>query len=193
MLTIQCSPSSIHEKAVTAISKGFILAFNTLPEKTQDKIDTVTNEKFDNFHGRYRGSEKIADIAVQVENDIGIREPKFIVEIGLSESYEKLVQDAELWLQGSKTVEIVMLVKLHEDPPYRCLTYDLTDEEFNALQFPLKEEINEQYFVISGEYGPARYKDLIWVGEISGFIELWGLDERSGLASRKGDRIASYS
>ncbi|PUU84305.1 hypothetical protein B9Z19DRAFT_1070025 [Tuber borchii] len=188
-LTIQCSPSSIHEKAVTTISKGFTFAFGTLPVNTQDKIDTVTNEKYDNFKGKYAGSEKIADLAVQVENDTGVREAKFIVEIGLSESYQKLVQDAELWLKGTETVKIVMLVKLHENPPYRCPTHNRSDEEFDALKFPSKEDINEQCFSISGEYGPATYKDLVWVGEISGYIEFWGLDEISKLACVKGDRI----
>ncbi|PUU78187.1 hypothetical protein B9Z19DRAFT_1127233 [Tuber borchii] len=186
-LTIQCSPSPIHKKAISLISTGFILARDALSDDIQSKIDIVTNEKFDNFHGRYSGSEKIPDLAIQVANNFGVSEPRFILEVGLSETYEKLVQDAELWLYGSRTVNIVMLIKLQEDPSYSCPTRDLTDSEFKALGFPLKEEINEECFVVTGEYGPARYKDLIWVGGITGFVELWGIDEASGVASAKGD------
>jgi len=193
-LTIQCSASPIHEKAVALISTRFILARNALPENIQSKIDIVTGEKFNNFFGRYRGSEKVPDLAIQVENNMGVCEPKFILEVGLSEPYEKLRQDAELWLNGTETVEIVMVIKLHEEPPYHCPTQDLLDDEFNGLQFPSKEAINDQLFFVDDDYGPARYKNYVWVGRITGFVELWGRDEVSGLATPLGNpsQIVSY-
>jgi len=192
-LTFRCFPSPIHAHVVSTILGGFHLASFALPANTKSKIRIIAPKRYTRFYGKYAGSEITSDIAVQVRNDMGDREVKFILEVGLSEPYEKLVQDAQLWLEGSKTVSVVMLVKLYEDPPYNCPTYDLTDEEFNALQFPPEEEINQQSFVVNDQYGPATYKGLIWVGRISGFIEKWGFEGTSRSACRISDRIVSYS
>ena len=86
-----------------------------------------------------------------------------------------------------------MLAKLYEDPPYNGPTHDLTDEEFDALQLPQFEEIDQEIFAVDGQYGPATYKGLTWVGSISGFIEIWGLKGTSRSAYRISDRMVSYS
>ena len=172
--------------------KGLYGALFALPAKTQSKIDIIAPKNYQHFYGKYDGSEITSDIAVQIQTDIGLK-VKFALQVGLSESYEKLVEDAQLWLEGTKTVSIVMLVKLYEDPPYNGPTYDLTDEEFDALQFPPTEEIDQQSFVVDDQYGPATYKGLTWVGSISGFIEIWGLKGASRSACRISDRMVSYS
>ncbi|PUU73511.1 hypothetical protein B9Z19DRAFT_1196865 [Tuber borchii] len=187
-LTFRCFPSPIHGQVVSTISEGFYLALFGLPANTKSKIYIIAPKKYIRFYAKYDGSEIISDIAVQIYNDMG-NEVKFILEVGLSESYEKLVEDAQLWLEGTKTVSVVMLVKLYEDPPYNGPTHDLTDEEFNALQFPPKNEINQQSFVVNGQCGPATYKGLTWVGSISGFIEIWGFEGASRSACRISDRI----
>ena len=173
---------------------GLYGALFALPANTRRKIHIIALKKYQYcFHGKYEGSEITSSLAVQTYNDKGLSEAKFVLEVGLSESYEELVEDAQLWLEGTNTVSIVMLVKLYEDPPYNCPTYDLTDKEFDALQFPPKKEINMQSFAVDGQYGPATYKGLTWVGSISGFIEIWGVEGASRSACRISDRIVSYS
>ena len=81
----------------------------------------------------------------------------------------KLVKDAKVWLEGNETVSLVKLVKLEEDPYYRCPMQNLTESEFAELEFPPMNEIMHQPFVLSGLYGPAVYKGFVWVGKISGF------------------------
>ena len=169
-------------------------ALFALPANTQRKIDIIALKKYQYFfHGKYDGSEITPDLAIQTYNDKGFEEVKFVLEVRLSESYEELVENAQLWLEGTNTVSIVMLIKLYEDPPYNGPTHDLTDEEFNALQFPPIEEINMQRFTVDGQYGPATYKGLTWVGSISGFIEIWGVEGASRSACRISDRIVSCS
>ena len=65
------------------------------------RLNIITNEKFNNFYRKYSGLEKVADLAVQVKNNIRVCESIFISEIELSEPYEKLSQDTKLWLKGS--------------------------------------------------------------------------------------------
>ena len=173
---------------------GLYRALFALPAKTQSKIDIIVLKNYQYiFYGKYEGSEITSSLTVQTYNDKGLDEVNFVLEVGLSESYEELVEDAQLWLEGTDTVSIVMLIKLYEDPPYNGPTHDLTDEEFNALQFPPIEEINQQSFAVHGQYGPATYKGLTWVGSISGFIEIWGAEGAPRSACRISDRIVSYS
>jgi len=96
-----------------------------------------------------------------------------------------------LWLEGSETVSLVMLVKLEEDPCYRCPIRNLTQSEFAELECPPMKEIRYQPVTISGPYGPVEYKGFKWVGKISGFLEFWTLDPDTRLALRIMTRMVS--
>jgi hypothetical protein len=63
-----------------------------------------------------RGSQKTPDLAIQVRNGDGEFEPKRVLEIDVSEFYEELCEDVELWLEGYPKVSMVVLVKFTEDP-----------------------------------------------------------------------------
>ncbi|CUS08190.1 unnamed protein product [Tuber aestivum] len=184
VLTIQCMPSVIHEQVVSTISEGLTLARSHLPTYLQQRIDIVGNQNFTNFHGAYHGSEKTPDTALKIEDSSGNLALRFILEVGLAETYEKLVRDASLWLDGTETVSAVMLVKLVEDPGYQCPTQLLSDQEFAQQGFLRPQELNLSTFALHGSYGPAVYKGFTWVGSVSGFIEIWKRDRVSGLASR---------
>ena len=145
------------------------------------------------FEGIYTGSKKAAGLALDIKNDMGVPRVKFVAEVGFSETYEELVQDAKLWLEGKKTVSLVMLVKLKEDPCYQCPMRNLTESEFAALGFPPMNEIEDQPFTLSGPYGPAVYKGFEWVGKISGFLEFWALNPATELASCTTTRMVSNS
>ncbi|RPA90842.1 hypothetical protein L873DRAFT_1795254 [Choiromyces venosus 120613-1] len=183
-LTIQCMSSPIHEQVVSTVSEGFTLARSNLPTSLRRRIDIVGNQQFTDFKGAYYGSEKTPDTAVKIEDATGTLELKFVLEIGLTETYDELVQDAKTWLEGTETVSVVMLVKMQEDPGYQCPTQNLSDEEFAQLGFPRGQEINLATFALDGPYGPAVYKGFTWVGRFTGFTEMWKRDPVSGLATR---------
>ncbi|PUU81780.1 hypothetical protein B9Z19DRAFT_970611 [Tuber borchii] len=181
-LTIQRMPSPIHEQVVSTVADGFSTLRKSLPTNYRRSIQIVTNQVFDEFDGRHDGTEKTPDTAVKITDAAGMPHVRFILEVGLSESYEMLVRDARTWLEGNNHVTLVMLVKLEENPPYVCPVKDLTDEEFEHLKFPDRKSINVKTFTLEGDYGPATYMGLAWVGEISGFLEVWERDKISGMA-----------
>ena len=149
--------------------------------------------KYQEFEGIYTWSERMPELALDIDYGMGVSEVKFVAEVAFLETYEELVQNAKLWLEGSETVSVVMLVKLEEAPCYRCPMQDLTESEFAKLEFPPWDEISNIPFTRSGPYGPVMYKGIVWVGKISGFFEFWALDPVTRLASRIMTRKVSNS
>ena len=182
-------PSSVHESVVSPFSRGFFKATADLPLSVQTRMNIATNQNFRGFTGRYSGSSKTPDLAVEFENADGSHEIKFILEVGFSETYEDLVEDARLWLEGKEEVSLVVLVKFTVNPGYQCPARGLDDEELERLEFPDPADIRVQDFTSTGEYGPVTYNGLQWAGQISeAFMELWRRDPDTGLAFRDGRR-----
>ena len=190
-LTFQHMSSSIHGSVISTIHEGFSVACRSLPLHIQNRMNIGRDQRYRIFGEIYTGSEKVPDLALNIKNDMGVRKVKFVAEVGFSETYEELVQNAKLWLGGSKTVSLVMLVKLQEDQCYRCPIRNLTESEFAELELPPRNEIEDQPCTISGPYGPVEYKGFKWVGKISGFLEFWTLDPDTRLASRIMTRMVS--
>ena len=192
-LAIQRMPSSIHEKAVSTVANGFSSVRKALPTNLRRKIHIVTNQVFTEFDDKYENSEKTPDTTVQITNSQGMVNIKFVLEVGLSKSYEMLVQDARLWIEGDPNVNFVMIVKMEENPPYQSPVRHLTDDQFEQHNFPEWKNINMKTFALDGEYGPASFMGLCWVGRISGFLEVWERDTASNIAKiTPAGRIVSY-
>ena len=86
---------------------------------------------------------------------------------------------------------MVTIVKFRETPKYRC-PVKLDDDNGNKLEqlgIPSdRRDILRRDVNLVGEYGPATYKDLVWVGQISEvFMESWVLNA-NGKALRRGNR-----
>jgi len=114
------------------------------------------NQTFTGFEGQYTGSSKVPDLALLSRNVNRVNEPKFILEVGLSETYEQLVQDAKLWLEGTRDVLVVVLVKFTENPKYRCPIPNVTVKDLDRLNIPKKpSEIRAQDFNLEGELAPS--------------------------------------
>jgi hypothetical protein len=186
-------PSPIHESVTSIFNEAFFTAKAGLPASVKSKICTVTNQEFNNFGEQYEGSNKTPDFAVQFESAEGDVEVKFILEVGFSETYDDLVQDAKMWLEGRRDVSMFILVKFKETPNYRCPVRDLDGEDFEQLGFPKATELRTSNFSLVGDYGPAMYKGLVWVGQISAaFMEIWKRDPITRLATRKGNPIVGH-
>jgi hypothetical protein len=185
-------PSPVHESVVCPFSRGFFNATMDLPSSIQNRMNVATNEDFGGFAGTYSGSSKTPDLAIQLKNANGKREIKFVLEVGFSETYQELVDDAKLWLEGKEEVSLVMLVKFTETPSYRCPARNLGDHELEQLEFPEPADIQVTNFNSGGEYGPVTYKGLQWAGVISeAFIELWTRNPATGKATKVGRRRVS--
>ena len=182
-------PSPVHHATVRMIARGFELAIADLSRPIRTRIDIAMSQNFHGFRGEFSGSSKTPDLAVQFKNDTGGREIKFILEVGFSETYEELVKDAQLWLEGKPEVSVVWIVKFEESPRYQCPTRDLDDQAFEQLGFPKLEEIHDQDFTSMGRYGPVIYNGLTWVAPIStAFLEVWKRDSTTGAAIQDGSR-----
>ncbi|PUU79374.1 hypothetical protein B9Z19DRAFT_1125374 [Tuber borchii] len=178
----------LHEKLVSMIVKGLNITKSRLPSDIRTRIEVVRNQKFNGFKGLYEGSRKIPDLALQVANEEGDMEVKFVVEVGLTETYTKLVDDARLWLEGIETVSLVMLVKLEEAPIYQCPIRNLSQQRLAKINFPPSNQIAGHHFLLESRYGPAIFNGFTWVGKVSGFFEFWALDQSTKLATCMSSR-----
>ena len=109
-LTTQCAPSPVHENLVSTIFTGFTTAVGTLPLLIRYSISVVTGNEFTEFKGVYSFSKRIPDLAIKASNNRGVTYIKFALEVGLSETYEELLEDVRLWLEGTSTVSIVLII-----------------------------------------------------------------------------------
>ena len=114
------------------------------------------------FEGQYCGSTKTADLAVQIINADDQLETKLVVEIGFSEEYDDLIEDAKLWLEGMRTVSMCVLVGFEEDPKYSCpVDNNMSKKKFRKLGFPDNLwEVQPKHIHLEGPFGPAIYKGL---------------------------------
>lgn len=179
---------------MSTVSAGFTIARNSLPDDLRLKIDIVHNQHYKDFQGLYDGSEKTPDTAVEITNADGAEVVKFVLEVGFAESYEMLLEDVKQWIEGREASCLVMIVNIEESPGYKCPTRGLSDVEFSQLGFPPRHEINTQTFTLNGPYGPACYKGFQWVGQVTGFVEMYKRDpvtKMAKLISPPG-RMVSY-
>ncbi|KAI9859055.1 MAG: hypothetical protein M1813_007183 [Trichoglossum hirsutum] len=188
-LIVQFMPLPVHESITSIFTRGFNAAQESLPYPLRTRITAVTNQEFDGFGGQYSGSNKTPDLAVEFKNSKGDLEPKFVLEVGFSETYDELFQDARMWLEGRNDVSILVLAKFEETPKYQCPVRQFNNEGFEQLGFSEATKLRTSHFNLEDEYGLAIYKGFTWVGQISASLEIWKKDPITGLATRNGSRI----
>jgi hypothetical protein len=180
-------PSPLHQSITSILTEQFIVSKATLPQDLQRQTSVSWETTINDFGDNWSGSEKRPDMSLEVRNASRRLELKWVVEAGLSETYDQLVEDAQLWLEGHPTVAMVVLIKFCEVPRYRCpVLFDQNPEE---LGIPLNlEAIKAAEVTMEGQLGPATYKGLQWVGKISEvFMEIW-VKDGDGRAVRQGNR-----
>ncbi|KAI9779347.1 MAG: hypothetical protein M1839_007455 [Geoglossum umbratile] len=161
-LIIQYMPSPMHESIASTIAEGFYTARSTLPPSLRTRIYISGNQEYCGFGGRYTGSNKTPDFAVEFEDAKGDVETKFVLEVGFSETYKELVQDAKMWLEGRRDVCVFVLANIEETPKYRCPVRHFDDEDFEQLGLPGFTELRTSDFNLEDEYGPATCKGFVW-------------------------------
>ena len=175
-------PSPLHQSITSILTEQFIVSKATLPQDLQRQTSISWETDINDFGDDWFGSEKRPDMSLEVRNEL-----KWVVEAGLSETYDQLVEDAQLWLEGHPTVAMVVLIKFCEVPRYRCPV--LFDQDPEELGIPLNlQAITQAEVTMEGQLGPATYKGLQWVGKISEvFMEIW-VKDGDGRAVRQGNR-----
>ena len=145
------------------------------------------------FRGHYEGSIKTPDLVVEFVGANERLDPKFILEVGVSETYEQLVEEARLWLEGEPRVSVVLIIKFEESSPFQCPIQTIDDQRLGQLRFPDFVSDEQNNFVAHSNYGPVTYRGLQWFGGFSTvFAEVWRQDSTSGRAAQSGDRVVGY-
>ena len=125
--------------------------------------------------GSYEGSEGTPDFAVKSKDNDENWNSKLVVEVGFSEAYEHLKESAKLWLEGTSSVSICLLIDVQENPAYRNPLKPLSDEVVEQLQLPEWKLVQLRYFVLPpNSYGPVSFRGFNWTGEVtSARMEVW--------------------
>jgi hypothetical protein len=109
-LIIQCMPSPVHQSIGSIINDEFQSSRLNLPRDLKDETTLMWEQDCNGFGSQWYGSGKRPDLAIKVLNTDGEYDIKFVLEAGLSESYDQLMEDARLWLEGMRQVSMVGLI-----------------------------------------------------------------------------------
>lgn len=178
-LIVQCMAPPFPQFISSMIGEEFVASKLSLPMNLRNKTRLSWGVDQNNFKGRWWGSLKRPDLAIDVYNKNGVQKTRWVLETGFSGPYENLVNDAQLWLEGGSEVAMVMLVKFTETPKYRCpINIDDVKDDGNKpkeLGIPSdRSQIAYQDVCLEEPFGPAQYRGLTWVGQITeAFMEIW--------------------
>ena len=180
-------PSPIHETISSSLTTEIAVMARTLPSATEERILVSRNEDCYDFEGPWKVSKKIPDLAIQIENNFGQPEYKWILEIGFSQSQDSLRDIVETWLKGVPTVSIVVTVNIIEEPSYRCPVSN--NENLEELGMPTDTgDVLITEMIMQGDYGPVIYKGRTWVGQVCHvFWKTW-ICQPGGKVEQQGHR-----
>ncbi|KAI9779119.1 MAG: hypothetical protein M1816_003742 [Peltula sp. TS41687] len=169
------------------LGRAFNQAEMAVPASYGWALQTRLNQKYYRFQGMYAGSSKTPDLAVGFKQN-GVSKLKLVVEVGFSEEYDQLVNDARLWLEGQPSVLMVVLIKLIEQPRYRNPLREFDDDEIKALNLPSPDEMREDLEAdpTTPALGPVCHRGYAWTGALSSvWVEHWRRDGK-GKACKTG-------
>lgn len=182
-------PSLVPESVIEFVRDHLIRVVSSIHEPLRSKIDLGINRQISNFVDEYEVSSKIPDLAISVKNTNRIKEIKWILQVGFSETCQALQQDMRLWLNGLPTCRMAVLINVTESPKYKCpLDVDLDNHQICIPQ--RQKEIREEDFSLQGKYGPVEYKGYQWAGRISEVtMETWVRNPVTDKLERKGGLV----
>ncbi|KAF8541119.1 hypothetical protein BDD12DRAFT_879388 [Trichophaea hybrida] len=157
--------------------------------------------------------EKTADACINYNNHAGgSMRHSLVVEVGFSEGYEELVEDAKQWLtKCPRSVQLVVLVKVDEDRKVLRKRREEDQKRVNELlwthgtyavrkmlrethpkDFGDRKDVPTEGDETESEEGLYEMleRDVVaddWVGPLAAYLELWRVVDRQ--PSRIGERI----
>ena len=194
---IQWMPSPVHEMFASPFILSYGGATQDLRPEIARQIDVVGNQRVGAaFRGVYEGSKKEPDVLFKYEQQNGDVLYTAVVEIGFAETCEELLEDVKLWIEGNRDIRTVVLIKVEENPRYCSPTSKLEADEVRDLRFPDPKDLRASMAVLkdpNNSFGPLQINNLVWVGEMSVWLEIWKRDRVSGKAKQQGIRTVSYT
>ncbi|KAK9323830.1 hypothetical protein V1517DRAFT_272867 [Lipomyces orientalis] len=181
--TVVTCPGNMHERAAGWIEhKIFNYVEDNLSTRSPHTLRNIsmsrsTTQTFG--RGEYSRSRKEPDGGFIYKTRFRANKLTIAIEVGTSETYDNLLDDKDMWING-KGVNVVVLVCCEESPPFRNLDTRYTniagvDAELEAMAQGLGETVETN--INRGYYGPLEYRDHRWFGELNkAFIEVWRQD-----------------
>lgn len=125
-----------------------------------------SGKEFIGFTGKYEGSVKVPDLALELKDSRGFFEPLVVLEVGMTETYEELLGDIHLWM-SCESIEMIIILNVKETKRYRF-------PENAREKIPTQASISKDDFHLVDAWGPVVYKGFTFVdsiGEVS--LEVW--------------------
>ena len=191
---IQWMRSPIHEIFTMPFIKSDIVATQDLRPEIARQTKVIGNQRVGDFTGAYEGSEKEPDVLFKYVRQDDKVFYTAVVEIGFAETYEELIDDAKLWIEGNRDIRTLILIKVEENPQYRSPTSNLENNEVKDLGLTDHKDIDTSMVIPkdpTDSCGPLQINDLVWVGKTRVFLEIWKRDTASGEARQQGTRSVS--
>ena len=191
---IQWMPTPVHEHFAPPFFDGKFVAKQNLRPEIASRISVVGTQKVGAFTGAYKGSKKEPDMLFKYKGQDHKVLYTAVVEIGFTETYEELIDDIKLWLEGNRDIRTVILIKVEENPQYYSPTRKMEDDEVKDLGFPDFSELDTSMVTLkdpNDSFGPLQINNLVWVGKTDVFLEIWKRDIVNGEAKQQGTRSVS--
>lgn len=191
---IQWMPSPIQEILASPFIRSDTIATQNLRSQIARRTNAVGNQRVGAFTGAYEGSKKEPDVLFKYKGQDHKVLYTAVVEIGFAETYEELIDDAKLWIEGNKDIRTVILIKVEENPRYHSPTSKLEDEEVKGLEFLDLKDLDTSIVIPkdpNDSFSPLQINNLIWVHKMSVFLEIWKRDAMTGEAKQQGTRLVS--
>lgn len=192
---IQWIPSPVHEVFATPFIKSQAIATQDLRSEITNQLAVVGNQTVGSFTGAYEGSKKIPDVLFKYEGQDQIVIYTAVVEIGFTETYDELIDDVKMWIEGNRDIRTLILIKVEESPRYHSPISKLNDNEARGLGFPHSRDLNTSMVILkdpNNSFGQLQINNFVWVDEMSVFLEIWKRDPVNGEAKQLGIRSVSY-
>ena len=190
-------PSPVHEILASPFFGSNAVTTQDLRSEVARQIDVVGNQRVGAaFTGAYMGSKKEPDVLFKYKGQDHKVLYTAVVEIGFTETYEELIDDVKLWIEGNRDIRTVILIKVEENPRYYSPTSKLEDDEVKDLGFPDPGGLDTSIVSLkdpNNSFGPLQINNLVWVGEMGVFLEIWKRDTINGEAKQQGTRSVSYT
>jgi hypothetical protein len=186
--------SPVHETLASPFIRSDNVTTQDLRPEIARQINAVGNQRVGAFTGAYEGSKKEPDVLFKYKGQDHKVLYTVVVEIGFAETYEELVDDAKLWIEGNRDIRTVILIKVDEYPQYQSPTSNLEDDEVEDLEFPDPKDLDTSMVTSkdpNDSYGPLQINNLVWVNKMGVFLEIWKRDAVNGEAKQQGTRSVS--
>lgn len=156
-------PSGVHEGLISSFIGRHEIAKEDLPKAVAERLGAVGSQRVGGFTGQYQGSKKEADVLFKYQQQNRKILYTCAVEIGFSETYEELIKDVRLWIEGQHDVKTIILIQVVKDPPYRSSTHKLREDEIKGLGFPRFQELNTSLMILKDQadrFGKLQIRSL---------------------------------